>query len=113
MLDKTLFQRIADREIPADIVYEDDLAMAFRDIQPVAPTHLLVVPKKPIVRADEVAPEDEALIGHLFTVARLAAAEIGLKDYRLVVNNGASAGQSVFHVHMHLLGGRDFAWPPG
>lgn len=107
MAEKTLFQKIADREIPADIVYEDDLAVAFRDIQPSAPVHVLCVPRKPIPRADAVEPEDEALVGHLFTVARKVAEQEGLDDYRLIVNCGEGAGQTVFHLHVHLLGGGD------
>ncbi len=113
MPDKTLFEKIADGEIPADIVYQDDRAVAFRDLNPVAPTHILVVPRKPIPRADAIEPADEALVGHLFTVARAVAEEEGLTDYRLIVNCGEGAGQSVFHLHVHLLGGRAFAWPPG
>ena len=111
--EPTLFQRIAAGEIPADIVYEDDDAIAFRDISPVAPVHVLVVPRRPIPRADAVEVADEALVGHLFTVARRVADTEGLTDYRLVVNNGAGAGQSVFHLHVHLLGGRPLTWPPG
>ena len=111
--EKTLFQKIADGEVPADIVYQDDVAVAFRDISPQAPTHVLIVPRKPIPRADAVEPEDEATVGHLFTVARRVAEAEGLDDYRLVVNNGAGAGQTVFHLHVHLLGGRDLQWPPG
>ena len=111
--ERTLFQQIADGEVPADVVYQDDRAVAFRDISPVAPTHVLIVPRKPIPRADAVEPEDEALVGHLFTVARKVAEQEGLSDYRLVVNNGAGAGQSVFHLHVHLVGGRDLGWPPG
>lgn len=113
MPDKTLFQKIADGEVPGDIVYEDDRAVAFRDVSPVAPVHVLITPRTPIPRADAVEPEDEALIGHLFTVARRVAEQEGLADYRLVVNNGAGAGQTVFHLHVHLLGGRPFQWPPG
>ena len=112
-MSKTLFQKIADGEIPADIVYEDDRALAFRDINPQAPTHLLIVPRKPIPRADAIEEADEALIGHLFTVARTVAGDEGLSDYRLVMNNGEGAGQSVFHIHLHLLGGRGLQWPPG
>jgi histidine triad (HIT) family protein len=111
--DKTLFQKIADREIPSDLVYEDDRVIAFRDINPVAPTHVLVVPRKPIARPDQIEEADEALVGHLFTVARQVAQAEGLTDYRLVMNNGAGAGQSVFHIHLHVLGGRAFTWPPG
>lgn len=111
--DKTLFQKIADGEVDADIIYEDDRAVAFRDINPQAPTHILVIPRSPIPRADAVEPEDEPLVGHLFTVARRVAEQEGLSDYRLVVNNGAGAGQTVFHLHIHLLGGRALTWPPG
>jgi len=111
--EKTLFQKIADREIPGDIVYEDDRCLAFRDIQPVAPTHVLVVPRRPIPRADAITEADEALVGHLFVAARKIAEAEGLTDYRLVMNNGAGAGQSVFHIHLHLLAGRPFSWPPG
>lgn len=109
----TLFERIASGELPAEIVYEDDRAVAFRDIAPVAPVHVLVVPRTPIPRADAVEEADEALVGHLFTVARRVAEAEGLADYRLVVNNGEGAGQTVFHLHVHLLGGRALAWPPG
>lgn len=112
-MSKTLFQKIADREVPAEIVYEDDRAVAFRDINAQAPTHILVTPRKPITRADEIEEEDEALVGHLFVVARKVAEQEGLTDYRLVMNNGAGAGQSVFHIHLHLLGGRAMQWPPG
>jgi len=111
--EKTLFQKIADGEIPADVVYEDDRAVAFRDVAPQAPTHVLVIPRKPIPRADAVEEADEALVGHLFTVARKVAEAEGLSNYRLVVNNGEGAGQTVFHLHVHLLGGRGFQWPPG
>ena len=111
--DKTLFQKIADGEVPAEIVYQDDRAVAFRDIDPKAPTHVLITPRKPIPRADAVEEADEALVGHLFTVARKVAEAEGLSDYRLVVNNGEGAGQTVFHLHVHLLGGRGLQWPPG
>ena len=113
MASKTLFQQIADGEVPADVVYQDDRAVAFRDISPVAPTHVLIVPRKPIPRADAIDEADEALVGHLFTVARKVADAEGLSDYRLVVNNGAGAGQTVFHLHVHLIAGRDLDWPPG
>ena len=113
MPEKTLFEKIADGEIPADVVYQDDRAVAFRDLNPAAPVHVLVIPRQPIPRADAVEPGDEALVGHLFTVARAVAAQEGLTDYRLVVNCGEGAGQSVFHLHVHLLGGRPLAWPPG
>ena len=110
----TIFQKIIDREIPADIVYEDDRCLAFRDINPGAPTHVLVIPKKAIDRIENMAEEDEALVGHLVYVATTIAKKEGLESgYRLVMNNGADAGQSVFHIHLHLLGGRQLAWPPG
>lgn len=111
---KTLFQKIIDREIPATIVYEDDQCIAFRDINPGAPTHILVVPRKPIPRLVDATDEDQALLGHLMrTAAKIAQAE-GVGDaFRLVVNNGADVGQSVFHLHLHILAGRDFQWPPG
>jgi len=108
-----IFRKIIDREVPADIVHEDDRALAFRDINPQAPIHILIVPKKDIAKVADMTAEDEAVVGHLFAVARDIAAKENLTDYRLVVNNGAGAGQSVFHLHLHLLGGRLFGWPPG
>ncbi len=114
MSDKTLFQQIIDREVDADIVHEDDRCIAFRDINPQAPTHILVVPRKPIASLDDLTPEDEALVGHLFVVAQELADEEGLDDgYRTVINCGDDGGQSVYHLHVHLLGGRSFSWPPG
>lgn len=112
--DKTIFAKIIDREIPADIVHEDDRSLAFRDINPAAPTHILVIPKKPIDRIENMTEADESLVGHLVYVATRLAQKEGLGDgYRLVMNNGRDAGQSVFHIHLHLLGGRGLAWPPG
>jgi histidine triad (HIT) family protein len=114
MSEKTLFQKIADREIPADIVYEDDQCLAFRDISPKAPTHLLVVPRKPIPSLDALVDEDRELIGHIYLVIRDLAVELGLANgYRVVVNCGPDGGQSVDHLHFHLLGGRSLSWPPG
>ena len=114
MGDKTIFAKIIDREIPADIVFEDELALAFRDINPVAPVHILVIPKKPIARLADATDEDSDLLGHLTRVATKVAAQEGVGDaFRLVVNNGAGAGQSVFHVHLHVIGGRPLSWPPG
>lgn len=114
MAEKTLFQKIADREIPSEIVYEDDRCFAIRDINPQAPTHILVVPRKPIPSLDDVTEGDEALIGHLFVAARQIAADEGLSGgYRTVFNRGSDAGQSVDHLHLHLLGGRPMGWPPG
>lgn len=114
MADKTLFQKIADREIPAALVHEDDRCVAFRDINPQAPVHLLIVPRKPIPGLDHLEDEDAALVGHLFVVARRLAEQEGLTGgYRTVFNTGADAGQTVSHLHLHLLGGRPLLWPPG
>lgn len=114
MAGKNIFQRIIDREIPAQIVYEDDHCLAFRDIAPVAPTHVLVVPKRPIASLDDLTDGDAALAGHLLVVVRKLAQDLGLKGgYRVVANCGPDAGQSVDHLHFHLLGGRDLGWPPG
>ena len=110
----TIFQKIIDREIPADIVYEDDQCLAFHDVAPQAPTHLLVIPKKPIKSIDNIADEDAPLLGHLWLVVRNLAQNLGLEDgYRVVVNCGADGGQAVDHLHFHLLGGRPLKWPPG
>ena len=110
----TLFGKIIRREIPADIVYEDELCLAFRDINPQAPTHILLIPKKEIARLSDAGEEDRALLGHLMVTAGKIARQLGVGDaFRLVVNNGAEAGQSVFHLHLHVLGGRKLRWPPG
>lgn len=110
----TLFQKIIDREIPADIVYEDEQALAFHDISPQAPVHVLIIPKKPIAQIEFMSADDGALIGHLFHTASKIAKDLGLDDgYRLVINNGVQGGQTVYHLHLHLLGGRAFSWPPG
>ncbi len=109
----TIFGKIAKGEAAAEIVYEDDRALAFRDAAPKAPTHILVIPRKPITRLSEAGDEDEALLGHLLLVARRVAADAGLKDFRLVLNDGAGAGQTVFHLHLHVMGGRRLQWPPG
>lgn len=114
MTDKTLFERIVAREIPADIVHEDERCIAFRDINPQAPMHILVCPKKPITMVSSAAGEDAELLGQvLLTAARIAATEGYGDAFRLVINNGAAVGQTVFHLHVHLLGGRRFIWPPG
>lgn len=114
MSEKTLFERIMDREIPANIIYEDDHCIVFRDINPQAPTHVLVVPRKPIPTLDDVTDEEIALAGHLLLVARKIAADEGLTaGYRVVVNCGEDGGQSVDHLHVHMLGGRKLKWPPG
>ena len=114
MAEKTIFKRIIDREIPAKIVYEDEHCLAFEDIHPAAPTHLIVIPKKEIASVDDVRPEDEALVGHLFVAMRAIAAKLGLTGgYRVVTNCGRDAGQEVMHLHFHMLAGRKFGWPPG
>jgi histidine triad (HIT) family protein len=114
-MSKTLFEKIIAREIPSDIVYEDDLVLAFRDIKPQAPIHVLIIPKKPLPRVAEATPEDQGLLGHLLLKAAEVAAQLDLKQsgYRLVINNGPDGGESVPHLHCHLLGGRHMAWPPG
>lgn len=115
MPEKTLFQKICDKEIPAQIVHEDDLCVAFRDISPQAPVHILVIPRKPVPRVGMAEPEDQALLGHLLlTAAAIARAEgITESGFRLVINNGPHGGESVPHLHVHVLGGRQLAWPPG
>ena len=113
-MSKTLFEKIIDREIPASIVHEDEHCLAFKDINPGAPTHLLLVPRKHIPKLSDAGPEDQALLGHLLLTAAKIAEEHGCGDaFRLAVNNGAGAGQSVFHLHLHILGGRPMKWPPG
>jgi len=113
-MSDTLFSKIIRREIPADIVYEDDACLAFRDVNPQAPVHILVIPKKPIARLVDADPEDTDLLGRLLAAANSIAGDEGIGDaFRLVINNGAGAGQSVFHLHVHILGGRSFTWPPG
>jgi len=110
----TVFQQIIDGEIPADIVYEDDRCLAFRDVSPQAPVHVLVIPRKPIVSLAKLEDEDEALMGHLMVVARRVALDLGLENgFRTFINSGADGGQSVDHLHVHVLGGRGLAWPPG
>jgi len=111
----TIFKKIIDKEIPADIVYEDDLCLAFRDIDPKAPTHIILIPKKEIPSMAEVSENDKELIGHLYLVASKIAKDEGISDlgYRLVVNTNNEGGQEVSHLHIHLLGGRQMTWPPG
>jgi len=111
----TLFEKIIARQISADIVFEDDLVLAFRDIKPGAPTHILIIPKKPIPRIAEAVAEDHKVLGHMLLKAAEIAAKAGLKEkgYRLVINNGPDAGESVPHLHLHILGGRAMSWPPG
>jgi histidine triad (HIT) family protein len=110
----TIFTKIINREIPADIVYEDDLALAFRDINAQAPTHVLVIPKDEIASLDDISDDNAHVMGHLFSVVRKVAAQLDLTDgYRTVINCGADGGQTVDHIHIHLLGGRALSWPPG
>lgn len=112
---KTLFEKIVAREIPAQILYEDDLVLAIRDINPQAPAHALIFPKQPVPRIAEAAPANQPLLGHLLLKAAEVAAKLGLEKsgYRLVINNGADGGETVPHLHCHILGGRHLAWPPG
>ncbi len=111
----TLFEKIIARQIPANIVYEDDLVIAINDIKPVAPTHVLVIPKKVIPRIAEAQPEDHKVLGHMLLKAAEIAKKAGLDrgGFRLVINNGPDAGETVPHLHLHIIGGRSMAWPPG
>lgn len=117
MSEKTLFEKIISGEIPSPLVYEDDLVAAFNDINPQAPVHILIVPKKVIPRVGEACPEDQATLGALLLAAGKIAGQLGVKDrskgFRLVINHGADAGETVPHLHVHLLAGRDLQWPPG
>jgi histidine triad (HIT) family protein len=113
-MNDTIFGKIIRREIPADIVYEDDLALAFKDVNPQAPTHILVIPKKPIPRLSDSDVEDTALMGHLLmTVKKVAELAKLSNGYRVVINNGSDGGQTVDHLHLHILGDRYLGWPPG
>lgn len=113
-MSETIFTKIIRKEIPADVVHEDELCLAFRDIRPQAPVHILIIPKKQLPRLNDAGPNDKELLGHLMLVANLVAEKEGVSDaFRLVLNNGAAAGQEIFHIHFHLLAGRGFSWPPG
>jgi histidine triad (HIT) family protein len=113
-MSKTLFEKIIAREIPADIIYEDDLVLAIRDINPQAPVHVLIFPKKVVPRIGEAKTEDRELLGHILLKAAEVAKKLDLKSgYRLVINNGADGGETVPHLHVHIIGGRHMAWPPG
>ena len=111
----TIFKKIIDKEIPADIVYEDDICLAFKDIDPKAPTHILIIPKKEIPSMAEVSEDDKEILGHLMLTASKVAKDIGVSEsgYRLVANTNNEGGQEVYHLHIHLLGGRQMTWPPG
>ena len=110
----TLFEKIIARQIPADIVFEDDHCLAFRDIAPQAPVHILIVPKNPLERVGAASQADRALLGHLlFSAAEIARLEKLADGYRIVINNGSNGGETVPHLHVHLLGGRQLSWPPG
>ncbi len=111
---ETIFSKIIRKEIPANIVYEYDLSLAFTDINPQAPVHILIIPKKPIVNLATAEPEDQALLGHLLLIAQKVAAQAGLENgYRVVINTGIDGGQTVYHLHIHILGRRPMTWPPG
>lgn len=111
---KTIFKRIIDRELPASIVHEDDRCLAFHDVNPQAPTHILIIPLKEIPSLADAEPQDEAILGHLLLVAAKLARDLNLENgYRTVINIGDDGGQTVDHLHVHLLGGRQLAWPPG
>ena len=113
-MTETLFEKIIKKEIPADIIYEDDISIVIKDINPQAPTHLLIIPKKVIPKLSDANQADQAILGHLMLVAGKMSRQLELDDtFRLVVNNGAKAGQSVFHLHLHLMSGRVLNWPPG
>lgn len=114
MSEKTIFQRIIDKEIPAKIAYEDELCLAFHDVKPQAPVHVLVIPKKPIASVAQLSASDQALAGHLLLVVKKVAEQLDLSGgYRVVANCGPDGGQSVDHLHLHILGGRQMGWPPG
>ena len=108
-----IFKKIINKEIPADIVYEDEKSLAFKDINPQAPVHVLFIPKKKILSTQEITEQDRDLMGHLMIKIPEIAKKLNLSSYRLVVNTGQDAGQTVFHIHIHILGGRKFGWPPG
>jgi histidine triad (HIT) family protein len=113
-MSKTIFKRIIDKEIPVKLLYDDELCLAFPDINPQAPTHVLVIPKKEIVNIAAALTEDQAILGHLLLVIQKLAGQLGLAEgYRVVLNCGPHGGQTVDHLHFHLLGGRPLSWPPG
>ena len=113
MTKDTIFGRILSGEIPCDEVFSDEKCLAFRDIEAQAPVHLLVIPRKPLPSLKEALPQDAELLGHLLLVANRVAQQAGLDSWRTVINCGEGAGQTVFHLHVHVIGGRPFSWPPG
>ena len=112
-MEDSLFTKIIKREIPADIIYEDELCLAFRDINPQAPLHVLLIPKLQIPKISDSTADHQALLGHIMLTAPKIAQQEGYDNFRLVVNNGEEAGQTVFHLHIHILAGRSLSWPPG
>ena len=113
-MSESIFTKIKNKEIPGNIIYEDDKCFALEDINPQAPVHILIIPHKEITKISDSTPEDKELLGHLLLVSKTIAQKYELEDnYRLIINNGAGAGQSVFHIHVHLMGGRSLDWPPG
>jgi len=113
-MNNTIFGKIIDGSLPTEIIYEDDLCLAFKDINPQAPVHVLLIPKQHIAKLSESKPEHKSLLGHLMLKATVIADSLGYSDaFRLVINNGSKAGQTVFHLHLHIIAGRDLSWPPG
>ena len=112
-MSDNIFLKIVNKELPADIVYEDDIAIAFNDISPQAPTHILIIPKKEITKLTDSTSNDIEILGHLLFVAKKVTDDLKIENYRVVINNGSEAGQTVFHLHLHVLAGRTFGWPPG
>ena len=113
-MSDSIFTKIKNKEIPGNVIYEDDKCFALEDINPQAPVHILIIPHKEIAKISDSTPEDKELLGHLLLVSKTIAQKYELENnYRLIINNGAGAGQSVFHIHVHLMGGRSLGWPPG
>ena len=112
-MSDNIFLKIINKELPADIIYEDDITIAFNDISPQAPTHILIIPKKEITQLSNSTSDDVELLGHLLIVAKKITDDLKIQDYRVVINNGSGAGQTVFHLHLHILSGRTLGWPPG
>ena len=113
-MSDSLFTKIKNKEIPGNVIYEDDKCFALEDINPQAPVHILIIPHKEIAKISDSTPKDKELLGHLLLVSKTIAQKYELQNnYRLIINNGAGAGQSVFHIHVHLMGGRSLDWPPG